>query len=129
MEKDCPATPFIGLSATPCAPGLGKYYDDLIIAATTADLIREGYLLPFVAFAPSEPDLAGVRTVAGDFHEGELAAAMDRPVVTGDIVETWLKLGEGQSTLCFCVNRCHARHIASRSASSRQVSRRSTWTA
>jgi DNA repair protein RadD len=112
--KDCPAIPFIGLSATPWARGLGKYYDDLIIAATTADLIRDGYLSPFVAFARSEPDLANVRTVAGDFHESELAEAMDRAVVTGDIVETWLKRGEERSTFCFCVNRRHAQHVAER---------------
>ncbi len=112
--KDCPGIPFIGLSATPWARGLGKHYDDLIIAATTTDLIRDGYLSPFVAFAPSEPDLANVRTVAGDFHEGELADAMDKPVVTGDIVETWRKRGEGRSTFCFCVNRRHAQHVAER---------------
>jgi DNA repair protein RadD len=99
--RDCPDIPFIGLLATPWAQGLGKYYDDLIIAATTVHLIRDGYLSPFVAFAPSEPDLANVRTVAGDFHEGELAEAMDRAVVTGDIVETWLKRGEGRPTVCF----------------------------
>ena len=39
---------------------------------------------------------------------------MDRPVVTGDIIETWLKLGEGRSTFCFCVNRRHAQHVAER---------------
>ena len=112
--RDCPHVPFVGLSATPWPRGLGMHYDDLVVAATTADLIREGYLSPFVAFAPSEPDLAGVRTIAGDFHEGELADVMDRPVVTGDIVETWLKRGEGRSTFAFCVNRSHARHIAER---------------
>jgi superfamily II DNA or RNA helicase len=39
--------PFIGLSATPWTQGLGRYFDDLIIAATTQDLISEGYLSPF----------------------------------------------------------------------------------
>jgi DNA repair protein RadD len=112
--KDCPQIPFVGMSATPWARGLGKYYDDLIIAATTADLIQDDYLSDFVTFAPSEPDLAGVRTVAGDFHEGELAEAMDRPIVTGDIVETWLKRGEGRPTFSFCVNRKHAQHVAER---------------
>jgi DNA repair protein RadD len=112
--NDAGHIPFIGMSATPWARGLGKYYDDLIIAATTAGLIRDGYLAPFVVFAPSEPDLADVRTVAGDFHEGELAAVMDKPAITGDIVETWRKRGEGRSTLCFCVNRRHAQHIAER---------------
>ena len=112
--KDCPSIPFIGLSATPWARGLGKYYDDLITAATTADLIRDGFLSRFKTFAPSDPDLAGVKSVAGDFHEGELADAMDRSVVTGDIVETWLKRGEERPTFCFCVNRRHAQHVAER---------------
>jgi superfamily II DNA or RNA helicase len=106
--KDAGHIPFIGMSATPWARGLGKYYAGLIIAATAGDLIRDGYLAPFVVFAPSEPDLAAVRTVAGDFHEGELAVAMDRPAITGDIVDTWLRRGEGRSTFCFCVNRRHA---------------------
>jgi superfamily II DNA or RNA helicase len=35
---DCPDIPFIGLSATPWSRGIGKYYDDLIIAATTREL-------------------------------------------------------------------------------------------
>jgi DNA repair protein RadD len=110
--KDCPDIPFLGLSATPWTRGLGKYYDDMIVAATTVDLIRDGFLSSFKTFAPSEPDLAGIKTVAGDFHEGELADAMDRSVVTGDIVDTWVKRAEGRSTFCFCVNRRHAQHIA-----------------
>jgi DNA repair protein RadD len=63
--------PFIGLSATPWTKGLGKHFSRLIIAATTQELIDAGFLSPFRVFAPSHPDLAGVRTVAGDFHEGE----------------------------------------------------------
>lgn len=57
--KLCPKLPFIGLSATPWTKGLGKHYDDLIIGATTQQLIREGYLSPFRVFAPSHPDLRG----------------------------------------------------------------------
>jgi DNA repair protein RadD len=112
--KDCSNIPFIGLSATPWTRGLGKYYDDLIVAASPADLIRDGFLSRFRTFAPSEPDLAGVKTVAGDFQEAGLADAMDRSVVTGDIVDTWLKRGEERSTFCFCVNRRHAQHVAER---------------
>jgi DNA repair protein RadD len=112
--KDCPQVLFIGMSATPWARGLGKYYDHLIVAAITDDLIRDGYLSPFKAFAPSEPDLSNVRTVRGDFDEESLAEAMDRPSITGDIVETWFKVGEGRSTFCFCVNRRHAQHVTER---------------
>jgi DNA repair protein RadD len=112
--RDCPDLPFIGLSATPWTRGLGKYYDDLIIAATTADLIRDGFLSPFTVFAPSNPDLSSVSTVAGEFKEDELSEAMDRPTITGDIVAEWMKRGEDRPTLAFCVDRKHAQHVHER---------------
>jgi DNA repair protein RadD len=112
--NDCPGIPFIGLSATPWSRGLGKYYDDLIIAATPRELIDAGYLSDFTAFAPSEPDLSSVSTVAGDFKQDELGDAMDKAQITGDIVATWLKRGENRPTIAFCVNRRHAQHIAER---------------
>ena len=111
---DCPQLPFVGLSATPWARGLGKFYDDLIIAATTADLINSGYLANFVTYAPSEPDLARVRMLAGDFHEGELAEVCDTPKLVGDIVATWIERAENRPTFTFCVNRRHAQHVAER---------------
>ena len=49
--------PFVGLSATPWTKGLGKHFDDLIIAATTQDLIDNGYLSDFRVYAPSHPEV------------------------------------------------------------------------
>ena len=103
--------PIIGLSATPWTKGLGKHYDDLIIAATTSELIEAGYLSRFRVYAPSHPDLSGVRTLAGDYHEGDLGEAMDKAPLVADVVKTWDRLGEGRPTLCFAVNRVHARHL------------------
>jgi DNA repair protein RadD len=101
--------PFIGLSATPWTKGLGRLYDKLIIAATTKQLINDGYLAPFRVFAPSHPDLTGVRTLGGDYHEGELSEAMQKGTLTADIVTTWLAKGENRPTLCFAVDRAHAK--------------------
>jgi DNA repair protein RadD len=108
--------PFIGLSATPWTRGLGNHYDDLIIATTTKELIDQGYLSKFVVFAPSAPDLSAVSTVAGEFHQGELAEAVDQPPIVGDVVDTWLKRGENRPTLVYGVNRAHARHLEQRFA-------------
>jgi len=72
---DWASVPFVGLSATPWTKGLGKFYDDLVQVTTTAELIEAGYLSPFRVYAPSHPDLSGVRTVAGDYHEGDLGEA------------------------------------------------------
>ena len=106
--------PFIGLSATPWTRGLGRHYDDLIIAATTRELIEQKYLSPFQVFAPSAPDLSGVRTVAGDFHEGELAEACNKDSLVGDVIETWRARGENRPTLVYAVDRAHAKHLQER---------------
>ena len=106
--------PFIALSATPWARGLGKYYDDLIIPTTTRELIDAGFLSDFVAFAPIDPDLSGVSTKRGDYAQDELADAMDTAQITGDIVAEWLKRGEDRPTIAFCVNRRHAQHVCER---------------
>src|SRR5690606_34152599 len=105
------AIPFIGLSATPWAKGLGKHYDDLIIASTTQELIDAGYLSDFKVFAPSHPDLSKVRTVAGDYHDGDLSEVMGESRLVSDCVTTWLEKGQGRPTLCFAVDRAHAKKL------------------
>jgi superfamily II DNA or RNA helicase len=105
-------TPIIGLSATPWSRGLGRFFNKLIISATTADLIRIGRLCPFRVFAPTHPDLTGVSTVSSahgrDYAEGELSAAMQRGSITADVISTWLMRGRGRPTLVFAVDRAHA---------------------
>jgi DNA repair protein RadD len=104
-------TPIIGLTATPWTRGLGKYFQKLIIGSTTKDLIDDGYLCGFRVFAPASPDLSGVSTVAGDYHEGELGAAMNKAVLVADVVTTWLERAQGRPTLCFAVDRAHAKNL------------------
>lgn len=103
--------PFVGLSATPWTKGLGKHYDDLIQVTTTAELIAAGYLSPFRVYAPSHPDLGAVRIVAGDYHEGDLGEAMNKPELVADIVTTWRQRGENRPTFVFAVDRAHARRL------------------
>ena len=104
-------TPFVGLSATPWTKGLGKHYEDLIIVTSTQELINDGYLSDFVVFAPTSPDLSKVRTKAGDYHEGDLSTAMNKKEITADIVNTWKEKGKGRPTLCYGVDRAHAKHM------------------
>ena len=110
-HDDWLGVPFIGLSATPWTRGLGRLYDTLIVSATTKDLIDKGFLSPFRVFAPSHPDLRGVRTVAGDYHEGDLSKAMDKRELIADVVTTWLAKAEGRPTLVFAVDRAHAKSL------------------
>ena len=113
-HEDWLKIPFIGLSATPWTVGLGNHYDDLIITQTTQQLIDAGYLSNFRVFAAAHPDLSSVKTVAGDYHEAQLAEAMQKGTLVADIVETWIRLGEDRPTLCFGVDRAHAKAIQQR---------------
>jgi DNA repair protein RadD len=106
--------PFIGLSATPWTAGLGRHYDHLVIAATTRELIEADRLSRFVVYAPSAPDLAAVRVVAGDFHERQLSDVTNTPKLVGDIIQNWRDRARDLSTIAFCVNRDHARHVEQR---------------
>lgn len=113
--KESPAL-FIGLSATPWAKGMGKKWDRLIKSTPMSDLIDMGYLSPFRVFAPSIPNLDGIATVAGDYHEGQLADRMNKPTLVADIVTTWIDRGEDRPTLCFATGRDHAKAIRDRFA-------------
>ena len=103
--------PIIGLSATPWTKGLGSYFSHFVKASTTQELIDAGLLSPFRVFAPSHPDLSDIATVAGDYHEGQLSARMSEGKLVADTVETWLRLAGGRPTLCYGVDRVHAKHL------------------
>ena len=111
--KEYPHVRFLAMSATPWARGMAEVWDRLIIVSTTRELIEQKYLCDYKYYAPTSPDLTGVRIVAGDYHEGELGSAMNKPELIADIVKTWKEKGEGRPTLCFCVTREHAREVQS----------------
>ena len=99
---------FVGLSATPWSRGLADHWDDLVVPTNIGELIGEGYLSTVKAFAPTHPDLAGVKTIAGDYHEGQLSERMSKASIVADVVQTWLDKAERRSTLVFAVDRAHA---------------------
>jgi DNA repair protein RadD len=104
----------LGLTATPCrgdGRGLGGIFDTIIECPQVAPLIDQGYLVKTRVYAPVDPDLKGVRTVACDYHEAQLAERMDQAKLIGDICTHWHKHGERRPTVCFTVNVAHSVHI------------------
>jgi DNA repair protein RadD len=104
----------LGLTATPCrgdGRGLGGIFETIIECPQVAQLIAQGYLVKTRVYAPVDPDLKGIRTVAGDYNENQLAERMDRPKLIGDIVTHWHKYGERRKTVCFAVNVAHSIHL------------------
>lgn len=115
--------PVVGLTATPYSKGMAKHYDELngplfqrvVVGATIANLIDDKFLVDVDIYAPDayQPDLSNVRIVAGDYDEEQLAEAVDKPKLIGDIVAHWKKLGRGKPTIVFATNIAHSKHIVS----------------
>lgn len=104
-------TPVIALSGTPFTKGMGKHYSNLLSSISMRELIDQGFLSDYVAYSHDKPNLTGIKTVAGDYHEGQLGERMSDPKLIGCIIDTWLKHGENRPTICFCVNVAHAEFI------------------
>ena len=105
---------WLGLTATPQRTdrrGLAEHYDAMVIAATPRELADAGHLAEPRVFAPADPDVSGVRTVAGDYHQGQLGAVMLRPELVGDIVATWQRRAAGMRTLVFCSGIAHSQAV------------------
>lgn len=111
LIKANPNIPILGLSATPFTRGLGKYFETMVVGATTQQLIDLGFLCKPTVFAPTEPDLENVKVVAGEYKNDDLSKAVNIPRYVGDIVSHWLKLADNKSTICFAVDIAHSKNI------------------
>ena len=113
-----PRAVHLAMTATPYRLGreqLGDHMDTLVASPIPSELQRMGYLAPMQYYGmpkDTQIDLAGVRTVAGDFDERDLKNACDRPELVQRIVEEWQRLTPGKRTIAFCVDVEHARHVA-----------------
>lgn len=104
----------IGLTATPCrqdGKGLGEIFQSLVECPQVAELVAQGFLVPSQVYAPSTPDLTGVRVERGDYVEAQLAERVNTAELVGDIVTHRLKLGGSRPTVCFATGINHSRHI------------------
>jgi superfamily II DNA or RNA helicase len=105
----------VGFDATPIrqdGKSLAEYFTALVCGPVYSELVRLGRLVPFKVFAPSIPDMTGVKTVRGEFDHGATEAIMDKPALTGDIVATFKAHANGRQGLTFAVSRVHSEHLA-----------------
>lgn len=106
----------IGLSATPIrldGKGLGMWYDAMAEGPPIADLIEGQRLSRFRMFAPSAPDLTGIKTTAGDYAKGEIAGRMEGDrVLVGNAVSHYVKHAMGRLNVAYCASVNHAGIVA-----------------
>jgi superfamily II DNA or RNA helicase len=112
--KAYPNAVILGMTATPCrgdGRGLGNVFEVLVECPSVAELIAAGHLVPTRVYAPTNPDLTGVRVERGDYVEKQLAARMDVGQLVGDIVTHWLRLAERRPTVVFATGVAHSVHL------------------
>lgn len=101
---------FIGLSATPFSPGLGKLFTNLINATTMHDLTQAGVLVPMRILSCKRADMTGAATSGGEWTD---AAAEERGMgIVGDVVKEWVTHGENRKTIVFGATIKHCQELA-----------------
>lgn len=102
----------LSVTATPFTKKPLTHMADTIICPIDFNgLVEKGYLVPPKMFAPSAPNLEGIKTVSGDYEKRELYKRCAKNVLVGDIITHWQKFAKGVPTICFAVNIDHSKQI------------------
>lgn len=111
-----PGVKILGVTATPQrldGRGLGRMFEVLVEGPVAADLIQAGWLANYSYFAPpTKIDLSAVGTSMGDYKIDEMAAAVDKLIITGDSIAHYRDHIYPRSAIVFAVRVDHAEHVA-----------------
>ncbi len=107
---------FLGATATPCrldGKGLGELFEFMVLGPTVKELIGLGNLVMPKVFRPAQPiDLSQVGTSMGDFNKRELAIAVNKAKITGDVIANWQDKAKGLPTVVFCTSIDHCEQVS-----------------
>lgn len=98
------ATPFVRKS-------LRHVASEIVRPITIKELVAQNFLVAPKYYAPSVPDLTGVRTTADDFNAEDLDRILNKSHPIGNVVESWKNLAENRSTILFAVSVKHSQSI------------------
>lgn len=107
-----PKAHIIHFTATPWVRG-GLSAQVVVHPITMLDLIAQGFLTPFKYFAPSEPDLTGVKidSKTHDFQSTQLESRMVQGQLTGKIIDHYGAKAKGLPAMLFAVNVNHSKML------------------
>jgi superfamily II DNA or RNA helicase len=91
----------MGLTATPVGRE-GLRLDDfhaIVEGSLNSQLIHDGWLLPTVVYAPSEPDVTGVTIQRGDYSQKKLSRRVREVTLWGDIWKEYAKHEDSRQAL------------------------------
>lgn len=106
----------VGFTATPIrgdGRGLSLSFDHLVLGPSARELADRGFLVDPEIWAPSVPDLAGIKLRGGDWDAGDLERALSRSAVVGDATTSFCaRIPRGTPAVLFCASIAHATVIA-----------------
>ena len=113
-----PQLKVFGVTATPQRGdrrGLSETFSNVADIISLSELISTGFLVKprfFVIDCDIRDDLAKVKVTTNDFDMNEVAAIMDKQVVTNRVLDEWTAKAGGRKTVMFCSTVAHAEHVA-----------------
>ena len=107
----------LGVTATPQRSDnlrLTDVFEEIVYYKNMSDLINEGWLSRIVGYrVKTSVDISSVKTIRGDYAEGQLQKAIDIPARNDAIVSSYNHLVPGTKTIVFCAGVEHANNVAS----------------
>lgn len=106
----------LGVTATPQrsdGQALARIYQRIVFSYSMRQAIEDGWLVDVRGVrVRTDTSLDAVRTVGGDFNEGDLADVVNNPKRNQRVVKAWLDHGENRQTVVFTVDIQHACDLA-----------------
>ena len=106
-----PEDRYLGLTATPFAPFLSEHFTAMAKSKSMKWLIENKRLSAYEVYAPTVPNLKGVKIKAGDYVESDLEQVMCGAKIVGDVIQNWLEKGEDRMTMVLAINVAHANFL------------------
>lgn len=106
----------IGFTATPLSANrkkpLNSYYEDIVCCVDIPELIKEGALCQCLTRAPADTvDRKGLAIKNGEFNEGLMGIAFNRPKYINNTVAAYKKFAIGTKTIVFNVTIEHSKSV------------------
>jgi ATP-dependent helicase IRC3 len=106
----------LGVTATPSRGdglALGSIYKKIVFQYVLKDAITDGWLVDVRGIRlNTQTSLDGVKTVAGDFAQDQLADAVNNPVRNQLVVKAWIDHAFDRQTVVFAVDIKHCQDLS-----------------
>ncbi|RYG24002.1 DEAD/DEAH box helicase [bacterium] len=88
----------------------GAIFEDVVFRFGLRDAVREGWLVDLRGFrVATDVDLSGIKSVGGDYNQGQLARAVNTQERNYTAYRHWREVAGDRRTIVFCVDVQHAK--------------------